>query len=96
MHKTLQPAIDQAEKLDLEAARAHLTRFLLLQVTHRQLARKHWTVSEIAAHLGTGRVAVGRTLHSLARDGIIRQERGRLVVTNAAGLECEATREAND
>jgi len=51
---------------------------------------KRWTQEEIAAHIGTVRDVVGRTLRSFADEGLIRRERGRLVVTDRAGLEHEA------
>lgn len=76
--------IDLASDLDLHTIRVRLTRFLLLQTTNGQRTSKPWTVSEIAAHLGAGRGAIQRSLHSLAREGLIRLERGRLVVTDCA------------
>jgi len=44
----------------------------------------------LAAHIGTVRDVVGRALRALADEGLIRRERGRLVVKDRAGLEREA------
>ncbi len=46
---------------------------------------------EIAAHLGTVREMVGRTLRAFADARLIRHERGRVVVVDREGLEREAT-----
>ena len=51
-----------------------------LQLTH----------GELAAQIGTVRDVVGRTLRSFSRKGLIRRERGRVVVTDFAGLQREA------
>jgi DNA-binding GntR family transcriptional regulator len=75
---------------ELVAVRVRLTRFLLSQASNSQQTGKRWTVSEIAAHLGTGRSAIERTLRSLAREGLIRRERRRLVVADVARLEHKA------
>jgi predicted transcriptional regulator len=76
--------IDLASKLDLDTIRVPLTRFLLLQATNGQRTGKQWTVSEIATRLGAGHGAIRRSLQSLDREGLIRLERGRLVVTDCA------------
>ena len=44
----------------------------------------------ISTYIGTVRDVVGRTLRTFANDGLIRRERGRLVVVDRAGLEHEA------
>jgi CRP/FNR family cyclic AMP-dependent transcriptional regulator len=80
---------DMVEDLALHTVRTRLARFLLTQADDTQPA-KRWTQEEIAAHIGTVRDVVGRTLRNFADDGLIRRERGRLVVTDRAGLEREA------
>ena len=82
---------DMVEGLALHTVRTRLARFLLAQAEGRQ-AHKLWTQEEIAAHIGTVRDVVGRTLRAFADDGLIRRERGRLVVIDQAGLEREAMR----
>ena len=81
---------DLTSKLDLDTVCVSLTRFLLSQASNSQRTSKQWTVLEIAAHLGAQRDAIIRTLQSLAREGLIRLQRGRLVVTNVARLEHKA------
>jgi hypothetical protein len=83
----IQLMIDLAGDMDPDTVRVGLTRFLLSQTTNGQRTGKQWTVSEIAAHLGAGPRAIRRSLHSSDREGFIRLERGRLVVTDVARLE---------
>jgi len=81
--------IDMVEGLALHTVRTRLARFLLAQVEGTRHP-KHWTQEEIAAHIGTVRDVVGRTLRAFADDGLIRRERGRIVVVDREGLEREA------
>ena len=48
------------------------------------------TQEEMAALLGTVREVIGRTLRSLAADGLIAVERQHIVIVDRAGLELEA------
>ena len=92
---------DTVEDLALHTVRARLARFLLSSGDERRrsepgrrgdpaLSPHHWTQEEIAAHIGTVRDVVGRTLRVFARSGLIRRERGRLVIVDREGLEQEA------
>ena len=87
---------DLTSKLNLDTVRVSLTRFLLSQASNSQRTGKWWSVSEIAAHLGAGRGAIRLSLRSLDSEGLIRLERGRLVVTDCAvesgqlGLKAES------
>jgi CRP/FNR family transcriptional regulator len=88
---------DMVEDLALHTVRTRLARFLLAQVSaglgevaDGRQPPKRWTQEEIAAHIGTVRDVVGRALRNFADEGLIRRERGRLVVTDQAGLEREA------
>jgi CRP/FNR family cyclic AMP-dependent transcriptional regulator len=83
---------DMVELLALHSVRARLARFLLDYAEGRAPARQ-WTQEQIAVHIGTVREMVGRTMRDLARDGLIRRERGRIVVMDRAGLEREAAGE---
>jgi CRP/FNR family transcriptional regulator len=67
--------------------RARLARFLLSMGQGRAAPARHWTQEEIAAHIGTVRDVVGRTLRLFSHKGLIRRERGRLVITDRDGLE---------
>jgi CRP/FNR family transcriptional regulator len=69
--------------------RERLARFLLEHVEGGQVAQR-WTQEEIAAHLGTVRDMVGRTLRAFADAGLLRIERQRIVLLNRPGLEVEA------
>jgi len=77
---------NMVESLALHSVRTRLARFLLEYAEGRAPAR-HWTQEEIAAHIGTVREMVGRTMRDLAQDGLIRRERGRIVVVDRPGLE---------
>ena len=85
---------DMVEDLALHTVRTRLARFLLTyasaelsEVAEGTQASKRWTQEEIAARIGTVRDVVGRALRTFADDGLIRRERGRLVVVDRAGLE---------
>ena len=80
---------DMVEGLALHTVRTRLARFLLTQAEGTRHP-KRWTQEEIAAHIGTVRDVVGRTLRAFADDGLIRRERGRVVVVDREGLEREA------
>jgi len=88
---------DMVEDLALHTVRTRLARFLL---THASTGlggaaedgqpSRRWTQEEIATSIGTVRDVVGRVLRAFASEGLIRRERGRLVVVDWAGLEREA------
>jgi len=80
---------DLAENLALHTVRTRLARFLLSQVSEAPVHRQ-WTQEDIAAHIGTVREMVGRTLRSFAAAGIIRRERGRIVILDRPALQREA------
>jgi len=81
---------DMVEDLALHTVRARLARFLLAQAEDPQPSHR-WTQEEIAAHIGTVREMVGRTLRAFTAAGLIHRERGRVVVADREGLEREAT-----
>jgi CRP-like cAMP-binding protein len=91
---------DAVEGLALYDVRIRLARCLLEHVAGGQ-DRAHaedtgWpcpsylTQGEMAAQIGTVRDVVGRTLRSFTRQGLVRRERGRVVVTDLVGLQHEA------
>jgi CRP/FNR family cyclic AMP-dependent transcriptional regulator len=77
------------EDLSLRTVRGRLARFLLEHAEADQ-ATQQWTQDEMAAHLGTVRDMVGRTLRAFADAGLVRMERQRIVLLDRAGLEAEA------
>jgi CRP/FNR family transcriptional regulator len=99
---------DMVEDLALHTVRTRLARFLLAHASAEPSSRaqaeglgevadgsqppKRWTQEEIATYIGTVRDVVGRALRTFAKDGLIRRERGRLVVMDRIRLEREAMR----
>jgi len=77
------------EDLSLRTVRGRLARFLLENVNEEEITRR-WTQDEIAAHLGTVRDMVGRTMRAFADAGLVRMDRQRSVLLDRAGLEAEA------
>ena len=82
---------DLVEDLSLRTVRGRLARFLLESAEAGQVTRR-WTQDEIAAHLGTVRDVVGRTLRAFADAGLVRMDRQRIVLLDREGLEAEARR----
>ncbi len=76
------------EDLSLRTVRGRLARFLLENAA-ADPATQQWTQDEIAAHLGTVRDMVGRTLRAFADAGLVRMERQRIVLLDREGLEAE-------
>ena len=81
---------DLVESLALHTVRSRLARFLL-DYGDSGATPRHWTQEEIAAHIGTVREMVGRTLRAFADEGLIRRQRGSIVVVNRQALEREAS-----
>jgi CRP/FNR family cyclic AMP-dependent transcriptional regulator len=77
------------EDLALRTVRQRMARFLLQHVGESGVAHR-WTQDEIAAHLGTVRDVVGRTLRAFADAGLVRMDRQRIVLLDREGLETEA------
>jgi CRP/FNR family transcriptional regulator len=80
----LRELVTLVEDLAFRSVRARLARHLLAdaaegaaELTHQELAERAGTVREIA----------GRVLRRLAEEGLVRLERGRVIVLDAAGLE---------
>jgi CRP/FNR family cyclic AMP-dependent transcriptional regulator len=80
---------DLVEDLSLHSVRGRLARFLLGQADGKQVTQR-WTQDDIAAHLGTVRDMVGRSLRALVDGGLIRMGRGRIELLDRDGLETEA------
>jgi CRP/FNR family transcriptional regulator len=77
------------EDLALRTVRQRMARFLLQRVGESGEAQR-WTQDEIAAHLGTVRDVVGRTLRAFADARLVRLDRQRIVLLDRGGLEDEA------
>ena len=79
------------EDLSLRSVRGRLARFLLEHGEAGAVARR-WTQEEMAAHVGTVRDMVGRTLRAFVDAGLVRMERQRIVLLDRGGLEAEVER----
>jgi CRP/FNR family cyclic AMP-dependent transcriptional regulator len=77
------------KELALHPVRVRLARFLL-QHAESNPPQQRWTQEDLAAQIGTVRDVVGRALRAFAEEGLIRRERGRIVVVNRQALEREA------
>ena len=87
------------EDLSLRTVRGRLAGFLLEHASTELSGTAEagevtwrWTQDEIAAHLGTVRDMVGRTLRAFADAGLVRMDRQRIVLLDREGLEAEAGR----
>ena len=76
------------EQLALHSIRSRLARFLIQQADNPHTGQ--WTQDEIAAHLGTVRDMIGRTLRAFSDAGLIRRDRNRIILVNRDALEAEA------
>lgn len=82
---------DLVESLSLRTVRGRLARFLLDHAEAGEVTRR-WTQEEIAAHLGTVRDVVGRTLRAFADANLVRLDRHRIILLDPEGLREEASR----
>lgn len=80
---------DMVEELALHTVRTRLARFLLSSADSEG-PPGGWTQQEIAASVGTVREMVGRTLRAFGEEGLIRRQRGRVVIVKREALEREA------
>jgi CRP/FNR family transcriptional regulator len=90
------------ESLALHSVRQRLARFLLdrapvsTEASRRagnqrgQAEVRRWTQQDIAVHLGSVRDVVGRELRNMEEAGIVRLERGRIVLLSRDDLEALA------
>jgi len=100
---------DLVESLALYSVQKRLVRFLLDRADQRTEranrskegpsedspppAIQRWTQQDIAVHLGTVRDVIGRSLRALEDDGLIRVDRGRIVLVDRSELERVAGRD---
>ncbi len=80
------------EDLGMRSVRGRLARLLLTEACayNADAIPRLLTQEDMAARLGTVREVVGRTLRSLAADGIIAFDRHRIVILDAQRLAAEA------
>ena len=77
---------DLAASLSLYSVRARLAQFLM-ELAELPDTANGWTQDEIAAHIGTVRDVVGRTLRDFESQGLIRRDRQRIMLLDRQGLE---------
>jgi CRP/FNR family transcriptional regulator len=80
----LRELVGLVEDLAFRSVRARLARHLLEEAGGGAAEMTH---QELAERAGTVREMVGRALRRLAEEGLVRLERGRVIVLDAAGLE---------
>lgn len=85
----LRHLVNLVDDLALTTVQGRLARLLLAQAEAGQNGAPSLTQAEIAARLGTVREMVGRSLKTLEGLGLIRIERGVIVILDRAGLERE-------
>ncbi len=82
-----------AHDLSLLSVRARLARFLLDSYNAEGEETARWTQEEIAAHIGTVREVVSRTMRAFTQEGYIRLDRQRIVLADPQALEAIAAGE---
>ena len=80
----LRHLVGLVEDLSLRQVSARLAKLLLDTATHGERAL---TQQEMAAQLGTVREMIGRSLRHLETRGLIKTERGKIVILDREGLE---------
>jgi CRP-like cAMP-binding protein len=83
---------DTVEELAFYTVRTRLARLLLSRANGDAPIARYTSQAELAAWIGTVRTVVGRTLRSFDQGGLIRRERGWVVITDREGLRREALR----
>lgn len=90
----LRHLVDLVDTLALHTVQGRLAELLLSQASAAEQGAHPppLTQAEMAAHLGTVREMISRTLKSFEALGLIRMERGAIVVIDRAGLEDQRER----
>lgn len=82
----LRELVTLVEDLAFRSVRARLARLLLAEATEAAEGAAELTHQELAERAGTVREIAGRALRRLAEEGLVRLERGRVIVLDQAGL----------
>jgi CRP/FNR family transcriptional regulator len=85
--RELHALADLVRELALHPVGARLARFLIEHSDGAAAPAQHWTQESIAASIGSVRDVVGRALRGLMDEGILRKERGRLLIVDRPALE---------
>ncbi|NLT74116.1 MAG: Crp/Fnr family transcriptional regulator [Chloroflexi bacterium] len=76
-----------AYDLGLLSVRARMAKFLLTELASPGTTPMRWTHADIGSRIGSVRVVVSRTLSAMAAEGLIRLDRHRIEILDAAALE---------
>jgi CRP-like cAMP-binding protein len=80
--------VQRIYSLSFLSVTARVAQFLMAHSEpDRPLSRRRWTQEEIAAEVGTVREMVGRALHQLEKDGLIRLDRHRIHIVDPVELQ---------
>jgi CRP-like cAMP-binding protein len=86
----LRHMVNLVDELALHTVQGRLAGLLLAQAAaERGAAAPPLTQAEMAAHLGTVREMIGRTLKTFEALGLIRLDRGQITILDRAGLEAQ-------
>ncbi len=85
LSRKLQYMTDLVHNLSLLDVRSRLARFLLEKHRAPDPATR-WTHEKIALQIGTSREVVSRMLKALSKDGLVKLERGKLIIVNEEEL----------
>jgi CRP/FNR family transcriptional regulator len=86
LSRRVQELLSMVEDFSFRHVSGRVAKILLEYALDTSGGRPRLTQQEMAAMIGTAREMVGRSLKSLERDGAIRMERNRIVVTNQKAL----------
>jgi CRP-like cAMP-binding protein len=83
--------VNLVDELALHTVQGRLAGLLLAQAAaaERGETAPPLTQAEMAAHLGTVREMIGRTLKTFEALGLVRVERGQITILDRAGLEAQ-------
>ncbi len=87
LSQKLQKLVALSYDLGLRSVRGRLAKFLLENIGPNGSLPRRWTQQQIAAHIGTAREVVSRTLRQFSKAGIITTERQRITIVNPDALE---------
>ncbi len=87
LSQKLQRMVALTYDLGLRSVRGRLANFLLENANAEGTLAERWTQQQIAAHIGTAREVVSRTLRQFTNTGIISIERHRITILNPDALK---------
>lgn len=91
LSQKLQKMVALTYDLGLRSVRGRLANFLLENANADGTLAERWTQQQIAAHIGTAREVVSRTLRQFSNAGIISIKRQRITILDAPALKNQIT-----